>query len=89
MATIQARAEVRDALGAITAEGVPFAGPTATRKESLPVWRQMAFWSKRDFDYNFSAYKQRAQANDRIAQAIARVCRERFGSDPLYIEGDR
>ena len=28
MATTQARAEVRDALGVITAEGIPFAGPT-------------------------------------------------------------
>jgi hypothetical protein len=86
MASIQARAEVRDALGQITSEGVPFAGPTETRKEQSPVWRQMEFWSKRDFDYNYSEYKRRERANAKVATAIARVCRERFGEDPIFID---
>jgi len=86
MATIQARAEVRAALGQLTPDGVPFAGPTETRKGRAPVWRQMEFWSKRDFDYNYSEYRRREYANGRIAQNIARLCRERFGADPVYVE---
>lgn len=86
MASIQARNEVRAALGVLTSEGVPFAGPTPTRKNSVPVWRQMAFWSKRDFDYNYSAYKRREHANGRVAANIARVCEERFGEPPTFIE---
>jgi hypothetical protein len=86
MAAIQSRAEVRAALGQITPEGVPFAGPTETRKGRAPVWRQMEFWSKRDFDYNYSEYRRRERANGAAAMAIARVCRERFGDDPVYIE---
>jgi len=86
MAALQVRAEVRAALGKLTDDGVPFAGPTRTRKGGKPVWRQMEFWSKQDFDYNYSAYKRRARANDKVAQSIARVCRERFGSDPIFIE---
>ena len=95
MAAIQARNEVRDALGYITTGGVPFAGPTSTRKEvddgqrkrEVPVWRQMTFWSKRDFDYNFTAYQRRADANRDIAVNIARLCRERFGQDPIFLGG--
>ena len=86
LATTQARAEVRDALGQITAEGVPFAGPTPQHEGRSPVWRQMDFWSKRDFDYNYSSYKRREMSNGQIANNIARVCRERFGEDPVYIE---
>ena len=93
MAAVQARNEVRDALGYITTDGVPFAGPTGTRKEvddgqrkrEVPVWRQMAFWSKRDFDYNFTAYQRRANANRQVAENIARLCRERFGRDPVFL----
>lgn len=111
MASIQARAEVREALGQLTPEGVPFAGPTsqrrvvseeegaeseeeeseeeesekprAKRKISAPIWRQMEFWSKRDFDYNYTAYKRRERQNAKIAGNIARVCRERYGEDPI------
>lgn len=86
MASIQARNEVRSALGVLTPEGVPFAGPTPTRKDSAPVWRQMTFWSKRDFDYNYSAYKRRELSNARVAANIARVCEERFGVPPMFIE---
>jgi hypothetical protein len=93
MAAIQARNEVRDALGYIGVEGVPFAGPTGTHKEvddgqrkrQVPVWRQMAFWSKRDFDYNFTAYRRRADANQQIAENIAQLCRERFGQEPIFL----
>jgi hypothetical protein len=88
MAAIQARAAVRDALGQITPEGIPFAGPTATRRGRSPLWRQVDFWSKADFDYNFSEYKRREKANGKVAAAIARVCRERFGQDPTYIEDE-
>jgi hypothetical protein len=86
LASIQARNEVRDALGILTEEGVPFAGPTARRKNHVPVWKQMAFWSKVDFDYNYSAYKRRERANGRVAANIARVCEERFGEPPNFIE---
>jgi hypothetical protein len=86
MAAREARNEVRAALGAITAEGVPFAGATPTRKGGRPVWRQMQFWSKADFDYNYSQYRRRAKDNEKVAVAIARVCRERFGEDPTYYE---
>lgn len=86
LASVQARNEVRAALNALTPEGVPFAGPTPTRRDSAPVWRQMAFWSKRDFDYNYSAYKRREQANGRVAANIARVCEERFGKPPIFLE---
>jgi hypothetical protein len=96
MAAIQARNEVRDALGYITTDGVPFAGPTAARKDvddgkrqrEVPVWRQMAFWSKRDFDYNFTAYQRRANENHQIAENIARLCRERFGRDPVFLSDE-
>jgi hypothetical protein len=66
------RAEVRDALGQITEDGVPWAGPTSTRRPPAedesensawaPVWRQLDFWSKKDFDYNYTAYKNSAKA---------------------------
>lgn len=83
MASIQARAEVRDALGQITADGVPFAGPTPLKKGRAPIWRQLEFWSKRDFDYNYTAYKRRERQNGAVALNIARVCRERYGEDPV------
>ena len=83
MASLQAREEVRTALGQITAEGIPFAGPTQGHKGRAPVWRQCEFWSKADFDYNYTAYKKRSRQNDRIAANIARVCRERYGEDPI------
>jgi hypothetical protein len=86
MASREARNEVRAALGSLTPEGVPFAGPTPTRKDRVPVWRQMEFWSKQDFDYNYSAYKRRERENGRIATNIARVCEERFGAPPIFIE---
>jgi hypothetical protein len=85
MASIQARAEVRAALGQITAQGVPFAGPTPQFKERAPIWRQMELWSKRDFDYNFTAYKRRVIANDDVAENIDRVCRERFGLPATFL----
>jgi hypothetical protein len=101
MAAREAREEVRAALGEITEDGVPWAGPTRTHrappedeseasvqsgehKRRAPIWRQMDFWSKADFDYNYSAYKRRAHANDQVAENIARVCRERFGTNPEY-----
>jgi hypothetical protein len=40
-------------------------------------------------NYNFTAYKRRARANDHVAEAIARVCRERFGEDPTYLSRRR
>ena len=86
MASSAFRAEVRDALGQIMDGGMPFAGPTRTRKDNRPAWRQTEFWSKRDFDYNYSEYKRREQANGRVAAAIARECRSRFGADPVYVE---
>ena len=86
MASQQARAEVRAALGLIREDGVPFAGPTETRKSKRPVWRQMEFWSKRDFDYNYYAYRRRERDNAKVAKAIARVCVERFGEEPVFIE---
>jgi hypothetical protein len=86
MAALQARAEVREALGQIQPEGVPWAGPTSSHKGSAPVWRQMEFWSKADFDFNYSAYRTRERANAKIANAIARVCRERFGVDPTFVD---
>jgi len=88
LAVLQARAEVRAALGIITQEGIPFAGPTASRKGRSPIWRQMDFWSKVDFDYNYSAYKRREIANGKVAENIARVCEERFGAVPTYIDID-
>ena len=86
MASIQARAEVREALGVITTDGVPFAGPTPARDGHAPIWQQMEFWSKSDFDYNYSAYKRREVANARIAANIARVCEERFGEPPMLVD---
>lgn len=86
MASIQARAEVREALGVITADGVPFAGPTPAREGRTPIWKQMEFWSKVDFDYNYSAYKRREVANGRIAANIAHVCLNRFGAPPILID---
>jgi hypothetical protein len=87
------RAEVRDALGQITEDGTPWAGPTSTRRPPAedesetsaraPVWRQLDFWSKKDFDYNYTAYRRRARDNDHVAENIARACRERFGADPV------
>jgi hypothetical protein len=88
MATQQARAEVRAALGIILDDGIPFAGPTETRNGKKPVWRQMEFWSKRDFDYNYSAYRRRERDNGKVAKAIARVCVERFGETPVFIEDE-
>jgi ParB family chromosome partitioning protein len=67
-------------------EGIPWAGSTETCKGRSPVWRQVDFWSKRDFDFNYSAYKRRANSNAKIAENIARACRERFGVGPTYIE---
>jgi hypothetical protein len=88
MASRAFRNEVRAALGALTAEGVPFAGPTGTRKDQAPVWRQMEFWSKKDFDYNYSAYKRREMANGFVAGNIARLCLQRYGVEPTFIEGE-
>jgi len=85
MASITARQEVREALGALTSAGVPFAGPTAQRSDKAPVWKQIEFWSKEDFDYNWSAYKIRELSNRRVADNIARVCLERYGEPPSYI----
>jgi hypothetical protein len=84
MAMVQARHEVRSALGQLTEEGVPFAGPTISRRDKVPVWRQLELWSKRDFDYNFTAYQRRANANRQVAENIARLCRERFGRNPVF-----
>jgi hypothetical protein len=88
MARVKAKDQVRDALGQITPEGIPFAGPTATKRGQSPVWRQMELWSKADFDFNFTAYRRRAKENTRIALNIARVCRERFGEDPVELSSD-
>jgi hypothetical protein len=88
MASIRARDEVRAALGELTPDGVPFAGPTPQRKGRKPIWRQMDFWSKRDFDYNYTAYKRREAANGHVAENIARVCRERFGENPVLLTGE-
>jgi hypothetical protein len=92
MASMQARTEVREALGKIMPNGAPFAGPTPGRKEAsdgknrVPIWKQMEFWLKVDFDYNYSAYKRRERANGNVAASIARVCIDRYGVEPNFIE---
>jgi hypothetical protein len=84
MIAAQARAEVRAALGQLTEEGVPWAGPCGFGKE--PKWRQMEFWSLHDFDMNYTAYLRRERSNGKVADSIARVCRERHGRDPRDLD---
>jgi len=79
------RREVRDVLGDLTPDGLPWAGPTALRKEDQPgqpVWRQLVFWSKADYDYNYTSYKRRERQNAQIAANIARNCISMFGVAP-------
>lgn len=72
--------EVRDALGVLV-DGLPFAGPTAPKKDDgLPVWKQMELWTQIDFVYNFNAYARRGGENIAIANNIAAACIERFGT---------
>lgn len=76
------RDEVREALGALDDDGMPFAGPTPERADGAPVWRQREFWTFDDYVYNYSEYRNRAGANIEVANRIATECRERNGKGP-------
>jgi hypothetical protein len=79
------KAEVRDALGALTAQGLPFAGPTTTKSGRAPVWRQMEFWTEEDYHFNFNAYVGRANSNIEVANRIAVACEARYGHGPQRV----
>jgi hypothetical protein len=87
LAISQARTEVREALGQLGPDGVPWAGATQNRKDGKPIWRQEELWSKRDYDFNYSAYRKRELSNRRIAANISRKCVLRFGEPPQFIDG--
>ena len=81
-ATKACRDEVRDALGEIRNDGLPFAGPTGARQDGAPVWRQMEFWSYDDYVYNYNEYKSRGGSNIQVANRIAEHCRGRYSRGP-------
>jgi len=79
------KAEVRDALGAPSEEGLPFAGPTTHKKGRAPIWRQMEFWEKEDYLFNFQCYVERGGSNIEVANKIAVACEARFGDGPKRV----
>jgi hypothetical protein len=81
----QHQAEVRDALGELTAEGIPFAGPTTKKRGKAPIWRQTEFWALEDYQYNFDAYVGRGKSNIEIANKIAIHCVARYGTGPKCV----
>jgi hypothetical protein len=63
-----------------TADGLPFAGPTAVMENGEPVWRRPAGWTQEDFALNYERYLRRG--DEATAAKIAAACRERYGAEP-------
>ena len=67
---------------------LPWAGPTLDRTDDgQAVWAQMEFWNYEDHCLNYTKYRQLATDNAEVATAIAEHCNERFGKEPVFIEG--
>jgi hypothetical protein len=46
----------------------------------------MEFWSLHDYNVNYTAYMRRKRSNGKVAEAIARMCREQHGRDPIDLD---
>lgn len=84
-ATKACRDEVRDALGDLAEDGMPFAGSTAERKDGAPVWKQRDVWLFEDYVYNCAEYAERVGANAEIHNRLADECHRRYGMGPKRI----
>lgn len=88
-ATKALRDEVREALGALKTDdgNVPWAGQTTVLEDGAPVWRQEEFWQFDDYVLNYQEYGKRGGSNIRIANNIAKRCKERNdGRGPKYLQ---
>lgn len=80
----EAQANVRRALKAPDAQGLPFAGQTAERDEESKgnVWRQRGMWLYADYETNIAEHVGQRDANHWTAVALANECRARYGRSP-------
>jgi hypothetical protein len=80
------REEVRNALGELVDGGLPFAGPTTTKKGGKPEWKQRHLWKKEDYFLNCGLYAQRSGADLIVHNKLARECAQRFDESPTLLQ---
>lgn len=91
--------EVRDALGALLEDGMPFAGPMAPVRNDeeaeetngksygrsrAPKWRQRELWTHDDYEWNIHAYLKRGSQNVQVANRLIVEDCDRYRTVPAH-----
>jgi hypothetical protein len=66
-------------------EGLPWSGLSRSNEEGTLIRREPNFWSKADYDLNYTSYKRAEIANGTTASALAVECCMRYGEDPIML----